>query len=82
RDYTTDVARAQQFAFLVQDGIVENLVEAALRFVISKPEVSTALLGISSLGQLERAVEYVNRGPLPAEALKRIPTIPGRVPTA
>jgi len=82
REYTADVAAARRFAFLIEDGTVESLAEAALRFVISKPEVSTALLGISSLEQLERAVEYVNRGPLPAEALKGIPTIPRRVPTA
>ena len=82
RDYPTDVARARRFGFLVEDGTVQNLVEAALRFVISKPEVSTALLGISNLDQLERAVEYVNRGPLPAEALNRIHTIPRQVATA
>ncbi len=72
RDYAADVARARRFAFLVEDGIVTSLVEAAIRFALSKPEVSTALAGISSLEQLEWAVEYANRGPLPAEALARL----------
>jgi len=72
RDYAADVARARRFAFLVENGTVSSLVEAAIRFVISKPEVSTALVGISSLEQLEHAVECANRGPLPAEALGRL----------
>ena len=72
RDYAADVARARRFAFLSQDGTVSSLVEAAIRFVISKPEISTALVGISSPEQLEQAVEYANRGPLPAEALRRL----------
>ncbi|MGD0267161.1 MAG: aldo/keto reductase [Candidatus Methylomirabilota bacterium] len=72
RDYAADVARARRFAFLVENGTVSSLVEAAIRFAISKPEVSTALVGISSLEQLEQAVACANRGPLPAEALGRL----------
>jgi len=72
RDYAADVARARQLAFLVKDGTVGDLVEAAIRFAISKPEISTALVGISSLEQLEHAVASANRGPLPAEALGRL----------
>ena len=72
RDYAADVARARRFAFLVENGTVSSLVEAAIRFAISKPEISTALVGISSLEQLEHAVACANRGPLPAEALGRL----------
>jgi aryl-alcohol dehydrogenase-like predicted oxidoreductase len=72
RDYAADVARARRFAFLVKDGTVGDPVEAAIRFAISKPEISTALVGISSLEQLEHAVASANRGPLPAEALGRL----------
>jgi aryl-alcohol dehydrogenase-like predicted oxidoreductase len=71
-DYAADVARSRQFSFLVREGIVSNLAEAAIRFATSKPEVSTGLVGISSLEQLEHAVACVNRGPLPAEALSRL----------
>jgi aryl-alcohol dehydrogenase-like predicted oxidoreductase len=71
-EYAADVARARRFAFLVENGSAGNLVEAAIRFVISKPEISTALIGVSSAEQLEEAVAYANRGPLPAEALARL----------
>ena len=63
--YEADVDRSNDFRFLVEKGIVDNLSEAAIRFAISKTEISSALLGISDLEQLEKAVEYVNRGPLP-----------------
>jgi aryl-alcohol dehydrogenase-like predicted oxidoreductase len=56
----------------VEEGIVKSPVEAAIRFAISKPEISTALIGLSSLEQLEYAVACANRGPLPAEALSRL----------
>jgi len=70
--YSADVARARRYAFLVENGVVTNLVEAAVRFAVSKSGVSTALLGISSVDQLEQAVKYVDRGPLPEDALARI----------
>ncbi len=72
RDYAADVARARRLAFLVEDGIVGNLVEAAIRFALSKSEISTTLIGISSLEQLEHAVACAHRGPLPPEALARL----------
>jgi aryl-alcohol dehydrogenase-like predicted oxidoreductase len=72
RDYAADVARARRFAFLAEGGTVGSLVEAAVRFAISKPEISTALVGISSQEQLEQAIAHVNRGPLPVEALARL----------
>ena len=70
--YRDDVARSQRYTFLVEDGLVNNLVEAAVRFAISQPGISTALLGLSSRDQLEQAVQYVERGPLTADALERI----------
>jgi len=75
RTYDADVARAQRFAFLVEEGIVGNLVEAAIRFVSGTAGVSTALIGISSQEQLEQAVEYVERGPLPADVVERIKAV-------
>ena len=73
--YAEDVEKARYFAFLIKQGFVTNLVEGAIRFVIGKPEVSTALVGISSLEQLEQAVAYANRGPLPAAALEHITVV-------
>jgi aryl-alcohol dehydrogenase-like predicted oxidoreductase len=72
QEYSSDVVRARRYSFLVEKGVVSNLVEAAVRFAVSKPGVTTALLGISSLDQLERAIQYVERGPLPADALEHI----------
>jgi aryl-alcohol dehydrogenase-like predicted oxidoreductase len=54
--------------------MVSNLIEAAVRFVVSQANISIALLGISSLEQLEQAVQYVERGPLPEETLVKIRT--------
>ena len=82
RDYAADVARARWFAFLVEDGTVGSPVEAAIRFALSKPEVSTAMVGISSLEQFEHAVACANRGPLPAEALRRVYEIQGQAAKA
>lgn len=70
--FAKDVALARRFSFLVEDGYVSSLVEAAIRFVISKAEVSTALVGISNMTQLEQAIEFANKGPLPAEALDKL----------
>jgi aryl-alcohol dehydrogenase-like predicted oxidoreductase len=70
--YDDDVARARRLSFLVEEGGVSGLVEAAVRFVVSNANVSTALLGISGLEQLEQAVKYVELGPLPVETLVKI----------
>ncbi|MFC1719245.1 aldo/keto reductase, partial [Candidatus Poribacteria bacterium] len=71
-NYQADVERSKAFRFLIEDGYVSNLVEAAIRSAISKPEISTALVGTSSLEQLEQAVAYAEIGPLPPEALDRL----------
>ena len=71
-EYAADVARARRFGFLVEEKIVESLVEAAIRFAVGTPAVSTAMVGLSSLEQLEQAVTYANRGPLPSGVLGRI----------
>ena len=51
------------------------MVEAALRFVLSSTQVSTALFGISNLEQLEQAAAIGEKGPLPEEALDRLPEV-------
>ena len=72
RDYGENVNRSRSFNFLVKEGYVETLVEAALRFALSKREISTVLVGYSSVEQLEEAVECASRGPLAPEALDRL----------
>ena len=71
-DYVTDVRRAQRLHPLVDEGHVESLVEASLRFAVGAEGVSTVLLGYSSLDQLEYAARCVAKGPLPAATLARL----------
>ena len=75
QDLGEDAARAQAFRFLIEDGYASDLVEAAIRFAISNQAISTALVGISSLEQLDQAITSVEKGPLPAAALARLPAV-------
>ena len=72
RDLAGDVRRSRRFGFLVDDGYSSSLVEASIRFAIGKPELSTALAGVSSMDQLEQAVAAANKGPLAPEAMARL----------
>jgi aryl-alcohol dehydrogenase-like predicted oxidoreductase len=84
-DYAADVTRAHAFQPLVDEGHVESLVEASLRFPLGSNAVSTVLLGYSSLEHLETAAAAVLKGPLPRVAMDRLgalwsalATTPGR----
>lgn len=71
-DYAADVAQAQRLRWLVEEGYAGSLPEAALRFALGQPGIATALVGLSSLDQLEQAIAAAERGPLPSEALARL----------
>ncbi|MGA8379883.1 MAG: aldo/keto reductase [Stellaceae bacterium] len=71
-DYRIDVERALRLDPLVREGFAGSLIEAAIRFVIANEAVSTALVGYSTLEQLEAAAAAVARGPLPPAALDRV----------
>ena len=75
RDYQQDQARAEGFRFLLEEGCAGSMVEASLRFALSNPGVSSVLVGYSSLEHLEQAVEFAGKGPLPPEALARLPDV-------
>ena len=75
RDYGHDQARADGFRFLQEEGHVDSLVEASLRFALGNPGVSSVLVGYSSLEHLEQAVEFAAKGPLPREATARLPEV-------
>ncbi len=66
--FDEDLAQAQRFNALVRAGFVTTLAEAAIRFALGQPGVSTALVGFSSIDQLEQAIAAAERGALPAEA--------------
>jgi aryl-alcohol dehydrogenase-like predicted oxidoreductase len=72
RDYRIDVERARRLEPLVREGYADDLVEAAIRYVIAHEAVSTALVGYSTLEQLEAAAVAANKGPLPPAALERL----------
>jgi L-galactose dehydrogenase/L-glyceraldehyde 3-phosphate reductase len=71
-DYSSDVAAARRFAPLVAEGHVGDLVEAALRFAMSHPSMSTVLVGTATLDQLEHALAAGEKGPLAPAALARV----------
>ncbi|HVB66853.1 MAG TPA: aldo/keto reductase [Acetobacteraceae bacterium] len=71
QSYAADLARAGRLAPLVTEGYAASLVEAALRFVIAQPAISTALIGIATVEQFAAALAAVAKGPLPPAALDR-----------
>ena len=81
-DYASDARHALMLNALVDEGHAGSLVEASLRFPLSAAPVSTVLLGYSSLEQLEYAAACVEKGPLSAEALARLPALWSRLATA
>ncbi len=58
---------------MIDEGFAEEMAEASVRFALSNKGVSTVLVGYSDLDHLEKAVAYAAKGPLPAEALTRLP---------
>jgi aryl-alcohol dehydrogenase-like predicted oxidoreductase len=73
--YARDVARAVRFGELVKQGFAQDVVEASIRYVLSNPDLTTTLVGLSTLEQLEDAAQSARKGPLPALALKLISSI-------
>jgi aryl-alcohol dehydrogenase-like predicted oxidoreductase len=73
--YAGDVARAVRFGEVVKRGFAQSLVEASIRYVLSNPDLSTTLVGLSTLEQLDHAGQSAEKGPLPVEALELISTI-------
>lgn len=70
--YGEDVQRAERFRFLVEKGYAIDLPDAALRFAMSNPQLSTALAGLSDRAQLEAAIASAERGPLADAALQEL----------
>ena len=73
--YSKDVARAVRFNEVVKRGYAQSHVEASIRYVISNPDLTTTLVGLSTLEQLDHAAQSAKKGPLPAEALELIKSI-------
>jgi aryl-alcohol dehydrogenase-like predicted oxidoreductase len=73
--YDGDLARARRLLALVTEGYAATLAEAATRFVISNPQVSTTLVGMATSQEAEAALAAVQKGPLPQAALARLATL-------
>jgi len=70
--YDRDLSRAQRFMPIVTEGHAGNLLEAALRFPISCPALSTMLFGIATVAEFEGGLAAGLKGPLSAAALARL----------
>ena len=71
-EYAADEERASVLRFIVEEGIAPSLPQAAVRFALMHAGVSTVLVGISNLAQLEEAVAASSAGPLPDHVLERL----------
>lgn len=71
-EYERDVERARGLADLAQAWGLDGTLELSLRFALSKPGVSTVLVGYSDQRQLEEAIRWTSRGPLPPDRVERI----------
>jgi aryl-alcohol dehydrogenase-like predicted oxidoreductase len=71
-DFAGDVTRAKALEPLVRESGSSSLAEMAQRFVISNPNVTTMLVGYSTLDQLDQAIAAVAKGPLPDAILRRL----------
>jgi aryl-alcohol dehydrogenase-like predicted oxidoreductase len=74
--YQSDLERGQRVADLARALGLEGPVEVALRFGLSKPGVSTVLVGYSTRSHLEGAIRLAERGPLPPQAIQHILELP------
>lgn len=69
--YEVNKAKAEKLNSLVS-GDVDSLPQAALRFTLMHPGVSTVLVGFSSLTQIEEFVIGADKGPLPTSAMDHL----------
>jgi len=76
-EYERDATRARRLGFLVR-GDVRSLPQAALRFVLMHPGVSTALVGFSDADQIRGAASAAEQGPLPRAHIERLRELWGR----
>jgi aryl-alcohol dehydrogenase-like predicted oxidoreductase len=71
-EYTRDLNRARDLEAFAAEFELEGTLEMAVRFALAKPGIATVLVGYSDLSQLEDAIRWTERGPLPDEIVGRI----------
>lgn len=70
--FAADAERGVRLRHLAAELGLDSPVELAIRFGLSKPGVSTVLVGYSSLDHLEQAITFADRGPLSDDVVRRI----------
>lgn len=70
--YEDDVRNARRLLPLLEGGDAASLPEAATRFAISHPGISTILVGMATREQFEHSLAAVLKGPLSSAALQRV----------
>ena len=70
-EYDADAARASVLDFLTADD-EPSRPQAAIRYALTHPGVSTVLVGFSDLAQIEEAAACSGKGPLPEAAMQRL----------
>jgi aryl-alcohol dehydrogenase-like predicted oxidoreductase len=70
--YAADLRRAERLKSLAAALGLESPVELSLRFALGKPGVSTVLVGLSNLAQLEDALRFTARGALTDSAIQEV----------
>jgi aryl-alcohol dehydrogenase-like predicted oxidoreductase len=71
-EYGRDVERAAAIRRLAADLGHDGPMELALRFALATPGISTVLVGYSDRGQLEDALRWTERGPVPGDVAARV----------
>jgi aryl-alcohol dehydrogenase-like predicted oxidoreductase len=75
-EFERDVERAKALRVLGAEWDLEGPEELAFRFALWPQAVSTALVGFSNLDQLEQALRWAERGPLPEELVQHVLELP------
>jgi len=68
--FERDRARAEKLSDVLPPGMTRE--EAAVRFAISHPQVTSAIVGFASPQEIERAVSFAYRGPLETALVARL----------
>ena len=71
-EYDRDLERARAIHDIAAELGCDSPLELALRFALATPGISTVLVGFSDLGQVEDALRWTGRGPLPRHVAGRI----------
>jgi L-galactose dehydrogenase/L-glyceraldehyde 3-phosphate reductase len=71
-EYQRDVERADGIRRLASERGYEGPMELALRFALGTPGISTVLVGYSDRTQLEDALRWTERGPVPEDVARRV----------